>query len=206
MFTVALSSSKTFIQRSVVTRNFQLAFLHSSRRLQNENCEETPSVEEELKLEVKKLKESICEFKDKYQRSLAETENVRQRMKKQIEDAKVFGIQSFCKDLLSVADIMKMAIKSIPDEELSNCDSLWAGLHQGVVMTDKELHSVFERHGLTMISAEIGEKFDPNQHEALFEVPSDQMEAGMIAHVEQNGYQLKGRNIRAVKVGVSKKL
>jgi len=161
----------------------------------------------ELKDELEKQKESSSDFKDKYLRSLAEGENTRLRMTKQIEDAKLFGIQSFCKDLLTVADTMDMAVKCISEEKLSETDdSVWKSFHEGVEMTYKDLHKVFERNGCQVLSPQVGDKFDPNLHEALFQVPSADLEPQSVAHVEQIGYRLKGRTLRAAKVGVSKKV
>ena len=140
-------------------------------------------------------------------RALAEAENVRFRMKKQVDDAKSFGIQSFCKDLLNVADIMQMAKSSIPEDKLNaESDSVWKSFYEGVVMTDKELHTVFVRHGLAAIDPSVGDKFDPNLHEALFEVPTSQQEPGTIAHIQQVGFSLKGRTLRPTRVGVAKKM
>ncbi|XP_002123689.3 grpE protein homolog 1, mitochondrial [Ciona intestinalis] len=167
--------------------------------------EETPEVSASEQ-EIKKLNETIAEFKDKYQRSLAETENVRSRLRKEIEDAKLFGIQAFCKDLITVADVMKMAVTSIPENELANETSkVWKSFYEGVCLTDKELHKVFDRHGLKLLEPEQGDKFDPYDHEALFEVPIDTLKPGSIAHVERIGYKLKGRTLRPAQVGVSRK-
>ena len=137
---------------------------------------------------------------------MAETENVRMRLRKEISDAKIFGIQSFCKDLLTVADVMQMAISSIPADKLeTETDKVWTSFYKGVSMTEQELHNVFERHGLVVVKPEKGDKFDPNEHEALFESPVEGMDPGMIAHVQRTGYKLKGRTIRPAQVGVSGK-
>jgi len=218
MFTCSKFSQKclaTLKLHRPLIRNEQKFSSVGSRLMKDEATRKEESGEQtenpEVQKEIEKLKEQLDDFKDKYQRSLAETENVRFRMKKQVEDAKMFAVQSFCKDLLNVADIMKLAVNSISPETLDQLPSnmqVWKQMHEGVVMTNKELHNVFERHGLSMITPSIGDKFDPNKHEALFEVPSDQLEAGSIAYVEENhaGYQLKSRTIRAVKVGVAKKM
>jgi len=161
----------------------------------------------ELKLELEKQKESSADLKDKYLRSLAEGENTRLRMTKQVEDAKKYGIQSFCKELLTVADTMDMAVKCISEEKLSETeDSVWKSFHEGVKMTYDDLHNVFSKHGCEVLLPEVGDKFDPNLHEALFQVPSADLEPQSIAYVEQVGYQLNYRTLRAAKVGVSKKM
>ena len=145
-------------------------------------------------------------FQEKYQRSLAENENVRSRLRKEIADTKLYGIQGFCKDLLDVADVMQMAIKSIPEEKLAQeTDKTWKSFFEGVRLTDKELHSVFERHGLVVLNPSKGDKFDPYDHEALFETPSNELPPGTIAYIQRVGYKLQGRTIRPAQVGVTPK-
>nr|CAB3250939.1 grpE protein homolog 1, mitochondrial-like [Phallusia mammillata] len=164
------------------------------------------SPETKLQEDVQKLNTTIEELTSKYKLSLAENENVRKRLRKEIADAKLYGIQSFCKDLLDVADVLQMAIKSIPkDKAEAEADKLWKGFFQGVCLTDKELHTVFERHGLVILNPEKGEKFDPYDHEALFETPIEGIEPGSIAHIQRVGYKLKGRTIRPAQVGVTPK-
>lgn len=107
-------------------------------------------------------------LKDKYKRALADGENLRSRLTKQIEEAKIFGIQSFCKDLLDVADVLSKATESVPKEEISNSNPHLKSLYEGLVMTEAQLQSVFKRHGLEQVNP-LDEKFDPNLHEALFQ-------------------------------------
>ncbi|XP_076814521.1 grpE protein homolog 1, mitochondrial-like isoform X2 [Clavelina lepadiformis] len=157
--------------------------------------------------EIKKLNESIVDLTEKYKRALAETENVRMRLRKEIADAKHFGIQTFCKDLLTVADVLHMAIKSIPDEHVNkdSTEEPWKSFYKGVCLTDKELHNVFERHGLMVMEPNKGDKFDPNDHEAMFESPIEGMEPGLVSFIQRTGYKLRGRTLRAAQVGVSGK-
>ena len=136
-------------------------------------------------------------------RSLAETENVRQRMRKQVEDTKLFGIQGFCKDLLEVADILNTATVSVPRDQLSTNSHL-SSLFEGLLMTQGHLKKVFGKHGLYQISPSNGEKFDPNIHEALFQVPTTENEPDTVAIVEKIGYALHGRTVRPALVGVFK--
>lgn len=143
-------------------------------------------------------------FQDKYQRSLAETENVRQRMAKQIDDAKLFGIQGFCKDLLEVADILNKATDSVPKEEIGNSNPYLKNLYDGLTMTETQIQKVFVRHGLVKINPSEGEKFDPNLHEALFQQNSPDKECNTVAVVTKIGYQLHHRTIRPALVGVYK--
>lgn len=106
-------------------------------------------------------------IKDKYKRALADGENLRTRLTKQIQDAKIFGIQSFCKDLLEVSDTLGHATNAVPKEQLSQNPQL-KNLHDGIVLTTNILAQVFKRNGLEPINP-IKEKFNPNFHEALFQ-------------------------------------
>uniref|UniRef100_A0A0N4Z6R7 GrpE protein homolog n=1 Tax=Parastrongyloides trichosuri TaxID=131310 RepID=A0A0N4Z6R7_PARTI len=148
------------------------------------------------------LIEEVIELKNKYQRSIAETENVRKRGERLVGDAKVFAIQGFCKDLLEVADILNLAIDAVPKEDIKN-DKKLKSLYDGVVMTKTVLLKTFSNHGLVPINP-IGEKFNPNLHEAVFQVPKEQADVppDHIAHVAKIGYSLHGRPIRAAQVGV----
>ena len=161
----------------------------------------------ELNEENKKLIDLIKEVDDKYKRSLADAENTRIRMRKQVEDAKVFGIQNFCKDLLEVADVLHTAIETVPIDAIQNDNSeanqILKNLYSGLQMTEKQLQTVFRRHGLTQINP-IGEKFDPNSHQALFEAVQPDKEPGTVAVVTKIGYKLKERTIRPAMVGVVK--
>lgn len=134
-------------------------------------------------------------------RALAETENVRQRMSKQVQDAKLFGIQGFAKDLLEVADILENANNSISEEVLKSGSKPLLALVEGLKLTEAELQKVFKANGLTKIDGK-GEAFDPVLHEALFEVPGDS--PGTVAVVSRYGYMLHGRTLRPARVGVVK--
>lgn len=123
---------------------------------------------EALTKEVKELKEKNDELMDKYRRSLADSENLRVRLNKQIADAKIFGIQSFCKDLLEVADILGSATKAVPQDQLNDSNPHLKNLYEGLTMTNASLLQTFKRHGLEPMNP-LNEKFDPNLHEALFQ-------------------------------------
>lgn len=107
-------------------------------------------------------------MQDKYKRSLADGENLRQRLTKQIQDAKIFGIQSFCKDLLEVADTLGHATNAVPKDQLTEQNPHLKNLFDGLVLTKNSLGQVFKRHGLETIEP-LNNKFDPNYHEALFQ-------------------------------------
>ncbi|CAA87101.1 GrpE protein homolog, mitochondrial [Caenorhabditis elegans] len=152
------------------------------------------------------LQAESLDFKDKYQRSLAETENVRRRGIKQTDDAKVFAIQSFCKDLLEVSDILDIAVKSVKPEDLESGGKALKDLFEGVSMTRTVMAKTFAKHGLVTVDP-TNEKFDPNLHEAVFQIPSANAKQP-VGHIEvctKIGYSLKERPIRPAQVGVVSK-
>lgn len=143
------------------------------------------------------------QFQDKYKRSLADSENMRKRLSKQIDDAKIFGIQSFCKDLLEVSDILGHATEAVPKEELNDKNPHLKTLYEGLEMTQGQLNSIFKRHGLEPVNP-INEKFNPNYHEALFQQEVPNKEPNIVVVVSKIGYKLHERVIRPALVGVSK--
>lgn len=175
---------------------------HSSDEKVAATKEDVMQVQQILKSENDKLIEKIKELDDKFKRALAETENTRIRMQKQVEDAKMFGIQAFCKDLLDIADVLEKAIETVPNDEVQTNASL-KNLLTGVEMTEKQLQGVFKRHGLLQINP-VGEKFNPNEHHAMFETEDPQKEPGTVAVVTKIGYKLQNRTIRPAMVGVIK--
>ncbi|THD24408.1 GrpE protein mitochondrial [Fasciola hepatica] len=157
-----------------------------------------------LKSENEKL---ICirnELEDKYKRSLAESENMRKRLMRQIDEAKIFGIQSFCKDLLEVADILTKATEITPEEQSDSAEnSSFRNLFEGLKLTEQQLLKVFERHHLVRIQPAEGDLFDPNIHEAVFQAPLQEgKKPNTVAVVTKVGYKLHQRTLRPAYVGV----
>jgi molecular chaperone GrpE len=141
----------------------------------------------------------IAALKDSGLRALAESENIRRRAEREKTDARLYAIDKFARDLVSVADNLSRAISTAP--EAFKGDAAFDGYVTGVEMTERELQSAFERHGLQKIGAP-GDKFDPAFHQAVAQVQSD-LPAGEIAQVFQPGYMLGGRTLRAAMVTVS---
>ncbi|KAK0082229.1 hypothetical protein PV325_010810 [Microctonus aethiopoides] len=158
---------------------------------------------ETLNKEIGTLRERTSELDDKYKRALADGENLRVRLTKQIEDAKRFGIQGFCKDLLDVADILGKATESVPKDELTESNPHLKTLYEGLRMTESQLHKVFKKHGLVSLNP-LDEKFDPNQHEALFQQEVQGKKPGTVVVVSKVGYKLHERIVRPALVGVAK--
>ncbi|XP_076040954.1 grpE protein homolog, mitochondrial Roe1 [Oratosquilla oratoria] len=172
---------------------------------------ELSEVEKQFKEQVSKLteelgksKEESEDYKDRYQRTLADRENVRTRLQRQITEAKQYGIQGFCKDLLEVSDVFRKAIESVPEEEIKSSGGSLKALYDGLVMTENQLLSVFRRHGLEQISPQMGQKFNPAEQEAMFEVPDPNKTPGTVAHIVRTGWKLHDRCIRSSQVGVVK--
>ncbi|KFD62995.1 hypothetical protein M514_03619 [Trichuris suis] len=170
---------------------------------QSSGSSPTETVGEDLEKKVTELKERISGIEDKYMRALAENENLRARMTRQVEEAKLFGVQSLCKDLLEIADILQLAADSVSPDVLKSGQDELKNLHSGVLMTRTQLLKIFSRHGLTPLNP-IGEKFDPNFHEAVFEVDDVKKDPGTVAIVQKMGYILHQRCLRAAQVGVVK--
>ena len=151
---------------------------------------------------VAKLQAAQAEIetlKDAGLRALAEGENIRRRAEREKTDARLYAIDKFARDLLSVADNLGRAVLTAPDAFKG--DAAFDGYVTGVEMTERELQGAFERHGLQKIGAQ-GDKFDPTFHQAVAQIPSD-LPAGEIAQVFQLGYVLGGRTLRAAMVAVS---
>eukprot|EP01135_Chromosphaera_perkinsii_P011193 Nk52_evm20s2356 gene=Nk52_evmTU20s2356 len=159
---------------------------------------------EKLKHEHKVMEENYNEMKDKYLRSLADNENVRHRAEVQVKNAKEFGNQKFAKDLIDVSDVLTLAIKSTPEEQLKADNKPLKDLYEGIVMTEHNLQKVFKSHGLVQFDP-IDEPFDPNHHEARFEVDDPSKDPMTVAVVVKTGYHLHSRVLRAAEVGVVRK-
>lgn len=150
---------------------------------------------------VAKLEAELAEAKAATMYAHAETQNVLRRAEKETADARAYAVTSFARDILSVADNLSRGLSAIPAEARE--DEKLKGLIAGLEATQREIDSVFQRNGITRIAA-MGMPLDPNQHQAMMEVPSD-AEPGTIVQEMQAGYLLKDRLLRPSLVGVAKK-
>ena len=132
----------------------------------------------------------------------AETQNVRRRMEKDVQDARNYAATGFARDILSVADNLGRALDAIPAEQRE--DEKLKGFIAGIEATRRELDKVFTQNGITRIAAK-GMPLDPNQHQAMMEIPTDEVEPGIIVQEMQAGYMIKDRLLRPAMVGVAKK-
>jgi molecular chaperone GrpE len=152
---------------------------------------------------VAEAQREAAEFKDKLLRTLAEMENLRKRTEREVADARLYGIASFARDVLGVSDNMDRALQALDTELREKADAAVKALLDGVELTERELHKVLEKHGVRKFSPQ-GEKFDPNVHQAMFEVESGDAPPGHVAQVIQAGYMIGDRVLRPALVAVAK--
>ena len=150
---------------------------------------------------ILKQEEEIASLKDKLLRALAETQNLRRRADRERSDAANYAVTKFARDILSVGDNLNRALSSLP--EGFKLEGEIKTLVEGVEMTDKELLNIFESHGIKKINP-MGEKFDANFHQAMFETPVEGEADGTIIQVMQSGFTIKDRLLRPAMVGVAK--
>jgi len=144
-----------------------------------------------------------ADYKDRMLRTLAEMENLRKRTDREVADSRVYGISNFARDILAVADNMDRALGALDNDLREKADAGNKALLDGVELTERELHKVLEKHGVKKFEP-IGEKFDPNLHQAMYEVPDPSRPAGTVAQVVQPGYMIGERILRPALVGVAK--
>lgn len=152
--------------------------------------------------ELAELHTKVEDLNDQLLRSLAENQNLRRRLQKEVEDAHQYAIAKFAQALLSVADNFERALSLIPDELSDN--EHFKNFIVGIELTEKELAKVFEGHSVQK-HMPLNEKFDHNLHQALFDIPNNDVEPGTVLQVVQSGYSLKDRLLRPAMVGVAKK-
>jgi len=148
-------------------------------------------------------KREAAEFKDKLLRTLAEMENLRKRTEREVLDARVYGIAGFARDVLAVADNIHRALAAIGPELREAADAKVKALIEVVELTERELLKSLEKNGVKKFSPD-GEKFDPNVHKAMYEIPTSDLPPGQVAQVIQAGYMIGDRVLRPAMVAVSK--
>lgn len=154
---------------------------------------------DDTQLELESLRAERDDFKDRFMRALADAENARKRADKDRREAQAYGGTRIARDLLPVYDNLNRALAAAKDEG----DQASSPLVEGVELTLRELISVFDRHGVSRITPEVGDKFDPKLHEAMFEAPVPGTRAGDIIQVTTEGFLLYDRLLRPAQVGVS---
>jgi molecular chaperone GrpE len=143
------------------------------------------------------------ELKDRLLRTLAEMENLRRRTEREVSDARTYAVTNFAKDMMNVSDNIRRALENVPVEAISTMDGALKGLIEGIELTERDLLKTFERHGIRQVNP-MGEKFDPNLHQAMFEVPDPSIPHGHVMNVAQIGYAIGDRVLRPALVGVAR--
>ncbi|MGV1790278.1 nucleotide exchange factor GrpE [Rhizobium sp. A37_96] len=152
---------------------------------------------------VELLKAENGELRDRYLRLAAEMDNLRRRTERDVKDAKSYSVASFARDMLSVADNLRRTLDAIPADALANADAGLKTLIEGVEMTERSMLSALERHGVRQLEP-VGQKFDPNFHQAMFEVPNPDVPNNTVVQVVQAGFVIGDRVLRPAMVGVAK--
>jgi len=152
---------------------------------------------------VEMLTKEVAEARDKMLRTLAEMENLRQRTRREVADAKTYGITGFARDVLEIADNLQRALDAVPVEARAAADAGLKALIEGVELTERSLLNALEKNGVKKFDP-TGEKFDPNFQQAMYEVPDPSVPSGTVVQVVQAGYMIGERVLRPALVGVSK--
>ncbi|MDB4210897.1 nucleotide exchange factor GrpE [Ascidiaceihabitans sp.] len=150
-------------------------------------------------LELDELRAERDDYKNRFMRALADAENARKRSDKDRREAENYGGSKLARDMLPVYDNMKRALDTITDEQREVAGPLL----EGIELTMRELLSVFKKHGIEVITPAVGDKFDPQVHQAMFEAPVPATVAGDIIQVAAEGFMLHDRLLRPAQVGVS---
>ena len=174
-------------------------FLDSLEEAMAEEFAEQDAEIEDEAVELEQVKAERDEYKDRFMRALADAENARKRSDKDRREAENYGGSKLARDMLPVYDNMKRALEAATDEQ----KEISAALLEGVELTMRELLNVFKKHGIEIIAPQVGDRFDPQHHQAMFEAPVPDTKAGDIIQVAAEGFMLHDRLLRPAQVGVS---
>lgn len=153
--------------------------------------------------EIAGLKEEVAAAKDRLLRFAAESENQKKRLEREKAEATLYAASNFARDLLGVADSLSRALSAVPPDERDIIDDVMKKFLDGIEMTERELLNVFQRHNIRKLET-VGQKFDPNLHQAMFEVPTSEKPPGTVMQEVQSGYAVGDRCLRPALVGVAK--
>ncbi len=178
-------------------------FLKSRRAEARAEAQEDEATDvDETANRIAALEADNSELKDQVLRVAAEMENLRRRTQRDVQDARTYAVTNFARDMLSVSDNLRRALDAIPAEALG-ADASLKSLAEGVEMTERAMLQALERHGVKKLEPE-GQKFDPNFHQAMYEVPNPDLPNNTVVQVVQDGYAIGDRVLRPAMVGVSK--
>jgi molecular chaperone GrpE len=149
---------------------------------------------------IAELEAERTDLKERLLRTLAEMENLRRRTEREVADARTYAVTNFARDMLTVADNIRRALENTPP---GTAEGPAKALLEGIELTERDLLKTLERHGVKRVEPQ-GQKFDPNMHQAMFEVPNDELPTGTVTQVIQTGYAIGDRVLRPALVGVAK--
>jgi molecular chaperone GrpE len=153
--------------------------------------------------EMERLESEKADLTDRLLRLAADMDNLRRRTEREVADARKYAVAKFAADMLVVNDNLQRALDAVPGDREKSGEEAFKALIEGVELTRREMERLLERNGVSRIAAE-GERFDPNRHQAVFEIPKPDVPAGTVVQVMQEGFTLGDRVLRAAMVGVSK--
>lgn len=171
--------------------------------LTSEASPQSPIGEPEPFTEIENLMQEHNALKDKVLRTMAEMENLRRRTEREVADAKLYGVTSFARDMLTFADNLRRAAESVSADEKEAASPALKSFVEGIELTERDFLSRLARFGVKKLEPQ-GEKFDPNMHEALFEVPDPSVASGTVVQVVEAGFSIGDRCLRPAKVGVAR--
>ncbi len=149
------------------------------------------------------LESQVTELRDRFLRAVAESENIRKRAERDVADARAYGITSFARDVLGVADNLARTVEHVSAEARASADPSLKALLEGVELTERDLQMILQKNGVRQINP-MGEKFDPHFHQAMFEISDSGRPAGTVVQVAQPGYAIGERVLRPAMVGIAK--
>jgi molecular chaperone GrpE len=173
----------------------------------NDADPQAPSFEAEAAGEqgdpVAQLVAENADLRDRLLRAVAEMENLRKRTEREVADTRQYAVSSFAREILTVGDNLRRALDAVPEESRKSAEAVWSSLLEGVELTDRELLKVLGKHGVKVVEP-AGQRFDPNLHQAMFEVADPTLPAGTIVNVIQPGFMIGERVLRPAMVSVAK--
>lgn len=149
------------------------------------------------------LEAEVASLKDRLLRTLADMENLRRRGEKDVADARAYAVTNFARDMVNVADNLRRAIESVPADARAAVEGALKAVLEGVELTERDLLNTLERHGIKKLDP-VGQKFDPNFHQAMMEIPDTTVPNGTVTQVIQTGFAIGERVLRPALVGVAK--
>ncbi|MCZ4272220.1 nucleotide exchange factor GrpE [Maritalea porphyrae] len=171
--------------------------------LDEDQAQENAAGEQEAASQTQVLEAENAKLKDRLLRAVAEMENLRKRTERDVKDARQYAMANFARDMLTATDNLSRALMTMAQEAKDEAEGPFKSLIEGVEMTEREMHRLLEKNGITKLEPK-GEKFDPNFHQAMFEIPNSDVAENTVMEVMQAGYVIGERVLRPAMVGVAK--